>query len=241
MSTPIKLLAAAWLVAVLGMAWWSRTKAIEFARTEQRRIDTLGSGHTPTGPGRLSAMSEIFSAGRDDGDPVALSAVKAANASQEFLRDLRSGLLKEIEAKGHVGAIRACGELATQMREQIDTEQGIAIRRTALRVRNPLNQADAFERGWLESVADGSTDDPTHAYDAEIPAIDGQTAEYRYLAPIYMQTLCLTCHGMPEDIPSEVQAALDEIYPDDQATGFGLGTFRGAISVRIPLFTRESD
>lgn len=238
-GTQMKLLIGVWVIAIVGMAWWSRVKAIEFARAEQRRIATLGSGHTPTGPGRLSAMSEIFSVGRDGADPVALSEVRAANASQEFLRDLRTGLLKEIDAKGHAGAVRSCGELAASIAADMEASEGLAIRRTALRVRNADNQADAFERGWLESTADTTLDNPAYAFHAEIPAAEGQAAEYRYLAAIYTQTLCLTCHGTPEQIPVEVQAALAEIYPDDQATGYAPGSMRGAVSVRIPLFSES--
>jgi hypothetical protein len=36
--------------------------------------------------------------------------------------------------------------------------------------------------------------------------------------------VCLTCHG---SVGSDVAAALRERYPDDRATGYALGDFRG--------------
>jgi hypothetical protein len=68
-----------------------------------------------------------------------------------------------------------------------------------------------------------------------IPTENGAPAEYRYLVPIYLKPLCLTCHGSSEQIPADVQAVLNERYPEDQGTGFALGAFRGAVSVRVPF------
>jgi hypothetical protein len=45
--------------------------------------------------------------------------------------------------------------------------------------------------------------------------------------------LCLTCHG--ENIASEVDAKLKELYPYDQARGFREGDLRGAFTIAKPL------
>jgi len=41
--------------------------------------------------------------------------------------------------------------------------------------------------------------------------------------------VCLACHG--QNISPEVQTKLNELYPDDKATGYSLGQVRGAIVV----------
>jgi hypothetical protein len=41
--------------------------------------------------------------------------------------------------------------------------------------------------------------------------------------------MCLGCHG--KNIAPEVQAKLDELYPEDQATGFSEGDLRGAFVI----------
>ena len=43
---------------------------------------------------------------------------------------------------------------------------------------------------------------------------------------------CLTCHG--ERVSDAVHEQIAELYPDDRATGFKLGEFRGLLWVTIP-------
>jgi hypothetical protein len=49
---------------------------------------------------------------------------------------------------------------------------------------------------------------------------------FRYMRPIFVQSACLTCHG--ETLSTELQAALDQRYPADHATGYRVGDLRGA-------------
>ena len=113
--------------------------------------------------------------------------------------------------------------------------QGIQVRRVAMRLRNPVNAPDDFERPWLENAASSTAENPIDSYGELIPATETAAAEYRHIAPIYLKPLCVTCHGSPAQIPTEVQAVLQERYPEDVATGFAIGELRGAISVRIPF------
>jgi len=53
--------------------------------------------------------------------------------------------------------------------------------------------------------------------------IDEQTVGY--VEPIFMQPLCVTCHG--QTIAPELAAKLGELYPNDQATGYVAGDLRG--------------
>ena len=46
-----------------------------------------------------------------------------------------------------------------------------------------------------------------------------------YVEPIYLQPMCVTCHGTA--IAPDVEKRIDELYPADQATGFEPGHFRG--------------
>lgn len=43
------------------------------------------------------------------------------------------------------------------------------------------------------------------------------------------EEVCLTCHGAA--IAPAVLEKIQALYPDDKATGFGLGDIRGAFSV----------
>ncbi len=61
------------------------------------------------------------------------------------------------------------------------------------------------------------------------PRTDGGA---RYLKAIVTAPLCTVCHG--ESIAPDVQAALQQHYPADQATGFDVPDLRGAFSIEWP-------
>lgn len=227
------LILVAYIVAIGGMAWYSRQKAVDFARQEQRRQQELGTGYTPTGP-RLNAMSGIFNPDGDS-DPEAQAKGLAITASQLLMEQLATRLQGAMAEDGPVGAVNVCGDVAQEMTTEFSRMQGIQVRRVALRHRNARNAPDAFERAWLENAENSTSEDPVDAYGELIPASASVAGEYRHLSPIYLKPLCVTCHGTPEQIPAEVQAVLAERYPNDTATGFEIGDLRGAVSVRIPF------
>lgn len=233
MKTKFVLILIVYIVAIGGMAWYSRQKAVDFARQEQRRQEELGTGYTPTGP-RLNAMSGIFNP-NGEGDPEAQAKGLAITASAQLMEQLAARLQAAMAEDGPVGAVNVCGDVAQEMTTEFSRMQGIQVRRVALRHRNPLNAPDAFERPWLENAEGSRAEDPVGAYGELIPATATAAGEYRHLSPIYLKPLCVTCHGSPEQIPAEVQAVLAERYPDDAAAGFAIGQMRGAVSVRIPF------
>jgi hypothetical protein len=59
--------------------------------------------------------------------------------------------------------------------------------------------------------------------------IDDKTVGY--VEPIFIQPLCVTCHGA--ELTPDLQAKLGELYPDDQATGYAAGDFRGVFWVEL--------
>lgn len=233
MNSKLILVLIVYLVAIGGMAWYSRQKAVDFARQEQRRQQELGTGYTPSGP-RLNAMSGIFNPS-GDGDPEAQAKALAITASQELMEQLATRLESAIAEEGLVGAVNVCGDAAQEMTTEFSRLQGIQVRRVALRARNLSNAPDDFERPWLENAASGTAENPVDTYGELIPASASTAAEYRHLSPIYLKPLCVTCHGTPDQIPAEVQVVLNERYPGDAATGFAIGALRGAVSVRIPF------
>jgi hypothetical protein len=56
---------------------------------------------------------------------------------------------------------------------------------------------------------------------------DGKRA---YLEPLFVQPMCLTCHGAAVD--GQLNKIILARYPHDQAIGFKAGDFRGFIWVR---------
>jgi hypothetical protein len=146
-------------------------------------------------------------------------------------RELMGLMLAKLRDEGPGGAIAFCADSA-QARTAAMASEGIIIRRVTMQPRNLANAPDAYEEALLLALAQrhaaGTLPPDTAAYVGT-----GADHELRYMRPIRIQQQCLTCHGDPGGFPTEVRRTLAERYPDDRATGYAEGDFRGAISVRI--------
>lgn len=142
----------------------------------------------------------------------------------------------EIDKAGHAGAISVCREKAPAMAKALSEQTGWAIRRVSLKNRNPKAVPDAWEQSVLEDfdrrLAAGEK--AITLEKSEVVTVDGQKL-FRYMKALPTQELCLNCHGTSDKIKPDVEAKLKELYPDDKATGYGLGQIRGAITIKKPL------
>ena len=159
----------------------------------------------------------------------------AAAAANELVSALMPELQAAMKADGPAGALAVCADRAQQLTAEVEAryaEQGLRIRRTAQRVRNPLNAPDEWEQQWMDHAAASIGD----TVSVTLRSIDEQgRVEIRYLRPLLLSEACLPCHGPAEQIDPAVRTLLDERYPDDEATGFQVGDFRGMISIRVPV------
>ena len=55
---------------------------------------------------------------------------------------------------------------------------------------------------------------------------------FAYAEPLMIDGVCLTCHG--GSVTGDVAAVLRELYPEDRATGYALGEFRGIAWAEVP-------
>lgn len=181
------------------------------------------------------------SACSDAGDPRTLPAKeleaalsRARGAASELAPQLMGALGEALSAGGPVKAIEVCQLRAQQIASAIGDEQRLEIGRTALRVRNPANAPDDWERGVLEGfaqqLATGSTADSLESHSVE--TLDNGW-RVRWMRGIVMQPLCATCHGA--ELAPDLRAELARRYPEDQATGFQPGELRGAFTVSVTV------
>jgi hypothetical protein len=160
---------------------------------------------------------------------------EARGVAKELTAELRRLLSEELAKGGFAGAVRVCAEQAQTATGAFNSATGASARRVSLRYRNALNQPDLFEerllREWqsLPAGKELPTESTTVQTDAQ------GRRHLRYLQPIRVQAMCLTCHGDPAAIPAEIKRILASRYPQDLATGYKTGDLRGAVSVRIPL------
>ncbi len=159
---------------------------------------------------------------------------QSAAVIKEFMGELQGHLQKAMKAGGPVNAIGVCNQIAPSVAQTQSEKHNWKVGRTSLRLRNPNNAPDAWERKVLEEfeARKAAGEDPkTMAY-AEVVEQDGGKA-FRFMKAIPTGEVCLKCHG--QEIPAPVGAKLNELYPEDKATGFNLGDIRGAFTITQPM------
>lgn len=159
---------------------------------------------------------------------------EAAAAAKALGGELKSRLVAAMSDGGPEAGVFVCSQVAPEIAERASTDYGGEIGRTALRVRNPDNAPDDWERAQLQAflakIEAGADPAALEAYEVVDAAVG---AEFRWMKPILMDGPCLTCHGPA--VSENVRAAIEARYPDDEATGFDFEALRGAFTARRPL------
>lgn len=171
----------------------------------------------------------IASAAADQAPPkletVDARVAEGRDFSAQLGAELKAALTAAIADDGPLGAIDVCRIEAPAIAARV-ARPGVVAGRTALRVRNPANAADAGERAVLEDFARRLA-----AGEKAETIEDFRATEHgsRYMRAIVTQPMCTTCHGVA--IAPELKRVIMERYPEDQATGFDAGSLRGAFVV----------
>ena len=158
---------------------------------------------------------------------------EAKEIIQHFFKELKGTLVSAMKEKGPAGAVDVCHSKAQEITAKYNRE-GWKVGRTALKIRNPKNAPDAWEKAVLrefeKKIAEGA--DPKKLARAEVVEQDGKKV-FRFMKAIPVGKPCLNCHG--EKVREDVLAVIRKHYPQDQATGFKLGQLRGAFTLSRPL------
>jgi hypothetical protein len=163
----------------------------------------------------VAAGDEIW----DDAAAVAHGASIVLPFKRELQAALRQGLAEGLEQ-----AIRTCRLEAPRIASALSTED-VQVGRTSHKLRNPRNAP----KSWMVPLLAEYRANPKQAQPRAVSLENGRVG---YAEPIFVQPPCLTCHG--EDIPQPVQERLAELYPEDRATGFRTGDFRGMFWAEFP-------
>lgn len=166
-------------------------------------------------------------------------AVDALRATAKTLTTQLGGRLKqEMEANGPESAVRVCKQAAPQIAADLSRQTGWKVGRVGTRVRNTeTGIPDEWDAKALavfaERLKQGEKPDTMEL--AEVVTVSPGKQVLRYAKAITLQPMCVTCHGSPEHIPDGVKAKLQAYYPNDKATGYGIGELRGAVVISRPL------
>ncbi len=147
---------------------------------------------------------------------------RAVAAKDALFKQLSTRLMDVIQKQGPAAAIEVCRSEAPEIATSVSKRYGVKMGRTSFKTRNPSNQAPQ----WANPLIEKRVEDPTFV---SLP--EGKTGA---LLPIVLKSKCVTCHGPKEQLAKDVRAALQRLYPDDQATGFAEGDLRGWFWVEVP-------
>lgn len=136
---------------------------------------------------------------------------------------LRKTLTRAIGEKGLAGAVEFCSTQALELTHAF-TGEGITVKRSSDKLRNPANAPDSVETRILSSFLQLKTEN------GELkPVLEKDAAgNYHYFKPIMLQAMCLNCHGdKTTQIEPDVWSVIQQKYPADAAFDYKEGDLRG--------------
>ncbi len=161
----------------------------------------------------LAALAAVAQAGDDP-------AAQGASLLAPFKADLKNALMAGMK-EGPATAIEVCSDDAPGIAAKLSVD-GVLMGRSSHKLRNPDNAAP----DWLAPIIDAYATGESELAPVVVDLDDGR---HGYAEPIRVQPLCLTCHG--ETVHADVAERIEALYPDDEATGFSEGDFRGVFWV----------
>lgn len=182
------------------------------------------------------APGDDKSAAMDD-DARARVVATASPAASNLAGTLSGELMAAVSEGGPAHAIGFCADEALELTDSVaaDLGDGWQVKRTAQRTRNPANAPDSLEADALDRFHAAETEgDGLEELVQRTP--DG---DFRYYRALRIAPLCAECHGPRDAMQPAVLEALDERYPDDEATGYAEGDLRGLIRITVPAAAIE--
>jgi hypothetical protein len=157
-------------------------------------------------------------------------AAAARSMVGQYAEELKTELYAALEDSGTVWAVRICSERAPEISAHYSSIPGWTLKRVSARYRNPQNAPDEFESESLEILENrpATSGDEYYRWEEE-----GGHKSFRFMKAIKVKATCLNCHGDKEKFSDELKQVLEEKYPDDNAFGFSIDDYRGALSVKI--------
>jgi len=173
--------------------------------------------------GKKSSLSEEeVKAYTEEGKVIAQSTFKA----------LSSQLKQALESGGVEHAAQFCNIVALPLTDSLAKQHHAVIKRTSLKLRNPLNAPDSMELTMLKIYDQMSK----MRNPVLVPKIlEKGTDEIQFFAPIQIKNeTCLKCHGvLGQTMKEEDYAFIKQRYPNDQATGYKMDEVRGMWSITL--------
>jgi hypothetical protein len=109
-----------------------------------------------------------------------------------------------------------------------------AIKFTSQKIRTSANTPDAADKLALDYFGQTPVVGAAQSHSL-VQRIDTPNSEpeWRVYKPVAVTSKCLICHGNPADQSPALRGKLKALFPEDQATGYKVGEWRGVIRVTV--------
>ncbi len=151
---------------------------------------------------------------------------EAKQKIKSFAKTLKATLGAAIKAGDLSSGVEVCSKQAPIIAESLSTN-GWQLSRTSFKPRNTKNMPNAWQVSVLDAFEKQKADGKPVS---EIAFSTHQGNQFQFVKAIPTSELCLKCHG--KNIEPSLRATINNLYPNDQATGFSLGDIRGAFVVQ---------
>lgn len=155
--------------------------------------------------------------------------------SASLFSSLKGELKAAMQEGGVENAISVCNIKALNLTDSVALASSfhVSIKRTSNKIRNPRNAPDEEEQLALDlytQLVEAGEEWP----DFYIQKITRRKkVEYNFYKPMKMESLCLICHGDNTTLAPNATKVINELYPEDGATGYKEGDFRGLIRIKF--------
>ncbi|HHP7241513.1 MAG TPA: DUF3365 domain-containing protein [Cyclobacteriaceae bacterium] len=142
---------------------------------------------------------------------------------------LGSQLMKKVSQDGAASALEFCNLAAYPILDSLKTDMEVIIKRAAIKNRNPKNRASEVESTLIYEYEKQLKND--ERLEPRVQVLNDE--EILFAAPIKTKNaLCLNCHGkVGSEINDETLAAINTLYPKDNAVNHKVGDLRGIWSL----------
>ena len=187
------------------------------------------STKTDTGNQEITAPETTMPIVLTEAD-IAKYTAKGKQIAQASFKTLAGNLKKAMKKGGAVEAIKFCNLKANPLVDSLSKAHHAKIKRTSNKLRSPANAASELETQQLASyMEDVKANKPL------MPSVVlTSDNKVQFFAPIKTKAVCLKCHGVvdADNLPKPYKV-IQELYPNDQATGYSEGELRGIWSIQF--------
>lgn len=136
---------------------------------------------------------------------------------------LGRNLMNAINTKGTEHAITFCSTKAIPLTDSTGLSLNAKIKRVSDKSRNPNNKANKKELEYIEAtklvLSQNKVPKP------QLTTVGDKQVGYY---PILTNQMCMQCHGQAQtEVLPKTLLKLESLYPNDQATGYGINELRG--------------